>query len=83
MQAQSNTKVRPLMTRSTLGSTGIAKDEITNESADGDRQHDPPVVGHKQQHDEERVEDLHGIEAGLEDLAFLLRLSRVPSWPKQ
>lgn len=78
-------KCAPLMTSGTFGGTaaGISKDKVADESANSDRQHDPAIVSHEQQHDEERVEDLQGVEGSLDDFAFLLCLYRVPSWPQQ
>ena len=67
------------MASSSLGGARVSKGEITDKGTDGDGQHDPAVVRHKQEHDEEGVKDLDGVEGGLDDFAFLLRLRRVPS----
>lgn len=38
-----------LVTSDRLGSTRVAKDDVANEGADRDGEHDPAVVSHEQQ----------------------------------
>jgi hypothetical protein len=54
-----------------LGGRRLAEHQVSDECTHCDSKHNPTVVRHEKQHDEERVEDLYSIQDGLDNLHLL------------
>lgn len=85
------------MARNCLGRTGVRSEgQIASKGSHGNRQHDPPIVGHEEKpteledprsvngysHDEETVKDLQGIQCALDQRcpSLLLLSASLTSW---